>query len=224
MVLGLSIAARNCRYTLARQIGTHSRCAILFFPFLVALAVSALRFSPLAGRLALYLAPAFTAAVAIGIVSVAGFQTRASILAPLVLTLSMMKPEPFVFAMNPPRSRREDVQPVLAEVAPLRTKHGAIFAFTGAGPAVSLYAPRHGIDPADLVIGPVTARNTTPTKSLLDSAARRRRVWIVASHDARPQRAELLKYADARGLRLRVISPTGNVDRSPVAFLYDFSR
>jgi hypothetical protein len=198
--------------------------AVLFLPFAIALLASAAHMYPLAGRLALYLAPAFTAAVAVGVVRICRLITVSPVFLAVIFTLAIIKPAPFVLALSSPESRREDVQPVLAEVGRLRGKRDAIFVFAGAGPAVSLYAPRHGLDRRELIIGPVTARDMTATKSLVDSASMYGRVWIVASHDAPAQRAELLRYVEARGTRLRVVLPSGAIDRSPVAFLYDFSR
>lgn len=203
------------------------RDVVLLFsgPVVVSILASAARQYPFTGRLSLFLFPAFIIGLAAGIGWIAEkSSTRASILGVIAVLLFAAPPLYGLLLRHPPWWR-EDIKPVLAYVAAKRQPGEAVYAFTGAQPAMMFYASRYGFRPGDWTRGGFYRRDTRAYLNDVDYFRGRSRVWLVFAHGLYPeQRRAIVGYADVIGFRRDSVTGRYNGRRADaVGYLFDFS-
>jgi uncharacterized membrane protein len=170
-LLLVALATVGALYMIRRR---RSAALATLLPLVFALGASALHAYPLEGRLALFLAPLAILAVAsaIGLVSRAPrFGSPAAVATLLALVVAPI----LAFARNP-RGAREDLRPVMAQLATRLRSGDAIFVYCGTEVPFQYYAARYHIPVADVSFG-------TCEHARLDRDLGLPRVWIVASHE-----------------------------------------
>jgi hypothetical protein len=131
--------------------------------------------------------------------------------------------------------RREETQPIFADVQARRFPGDGIYVYYGAWQAMSFYATRYGFREGEYVIGDCHRRNTRAYLRELDSFRGRPRVWVLITH-AIPSLQELpaiISYLDRIGIRRESITiPAHKWDKTPGAndtadvhaYLYDLGE
>ena len=142
-------------------------------PMIFALGASALHQYPLQGRLALFLAPLSVLAVASAISLVAGVPRLG--MGSAVAAFAVLLVVPIVTFARNPTAAREEIRPVVAQLAVRRRPGDVIFVYCAADIPFRYYAARYGI-PTDSTDFDACER------ARLDRYRGRRRVWVIASH------------------------------------------
>jgi hypothetical protein len=195
--------------------------ALLALPAAAVLAASALGRYPFEGRLLLFLAPAVILLVAEGVIAIANAaRPNAAWLAPAValLLVTGLVVEARGLIVAP---AREELRPVLAHVAAEMRPTDTIYIYYGAEAPARYYAPRLGLDPAQLVYGQFVRADLPAIAAELASLSDGDRVWFVFSHVHVARGVDEEQFAlyllDGAGTRLDSI-------RRPdaAAYLYEF--
>jgi hypothetical protein len=174
--------------------------AVLLLPALITLASAAADEYPYLHRLILFLLPMlflFTGVgleclwnmlpgprgLAIGICAVALFSG-----AIVATAKEIVSPEPV-----------EEIKPMLGFLQSHRKAEDGIYVYRGAEPALRYYAPRYGIDPANVIMGKGKDEGGFQSEVQL---LPRGTVWVLISHViVESDKSRLLKLLDAKGQR-----------------------
>jgi hypothetical protein len=198
--------------------GDRHLVAIFFAPVILTLIAALARLYPFAGRLTLFLVPAFAIAVAAGIGSIGRLTGRWAPVTQIVMLLILLSPQRVLTAAHPLPWRVQEIDPVLGYIAANRRPDDKIYAYWGAYPAAMFYGRRHGFTYENVTAGTVSK----DWKAVAEDAAQLRgssRVWIVFSHDLESGlRENVLRHLDSIGSRY-----PGVADSAPGvrAYLYD---
>lgn len=161
---------------------------ILFTPFLLSLAASALRKYPFSGRLLLFLLPLLFLLLAEGMKQVKIILLKvkrplAELIYTFLVVYLLYNPTSIACKnlQSPPMG--EHIKPVMAYISKNYLIGDVIYVYYAARPAFEFYMPLYGFDQSDY-IGGIAARND-PVKYLEDIEKLRgyRRVWFVFSHN-----------------------------------------
>lgn len=127
------------------------------------------------------------------------------------------------------RSRRAGIKTVLSQIASKRQPGDATYAYYGAAPLMSMYAPSFGYEPGQYFVGGCHRADSRRYLSELDTFRGTQRVWVILTHSVGQyrEREDILGYLDATGYRLdevRIDSHVMGRTAVPVeAYLYDLS-
>lgn len=204
-VLGVRTFAR-------RRDGT---AALLLAPIALALVASALHLYPFAARLVIFAMPAVLLTIGAGMQQVVDWSPRPTLalaLAGVLLAGAGLRLRELPFT-------REELRPVLEYVARERQPGDVIYAYYGAGQALTYYAPRVGIPESAYTIGPCARDDWRRYVASLD-ALRGHRVWLVLSHPFTKggiqEDSLFVGYLNRIGQRLDAVTAPG-----AIAQLYD---
>ncbi len=214
--VGLSHGALSGLVFLAGCIAFGARkhqLALLLAPIPVALLASGLESYPFATRFLLFLAPTFILVLAEGTLLFAGLLgARSRILAVVFGLLMFLQPTVNIVARIP--LEREEIRPVIEHLAENLNPDDRIYAYWGAGPALTYYADRFGIEMDEVTVGRYEVRPQRGEFSK-DLAQYRKgdRVWVVFSHfgpeGPGDHRFVLLNLVRDRGEELSRFEATG---------------
>ena len=198
--------------------GDRHLLAIFFAPVVLTLIAALARLYPFAGRLTLFLVPAFAIAVAAGIGSIGGLARRWAPVAQIVILLMLLSPQRVLTAAHPLPWRVQEIDPVLAYIAANRQPGDKMYAYWGAYPAAMFYGRRYGFNYENVTAGTVSKE----WKVVAEDAAQLRgssRVWVLFSHDLEPGlRHNVLHHLDSIGSRYPAVGDSAEGVR---AYLYD---
>jgi hypothetical protein len=200
-----------------------ARLSLLVSPILFALAASALRWYPFAGRTLLFLAPAILLLVALGIEEIREETSpRAPAVWAILLALLLFHPVLWsVRALFHPREK-EEMKSALAYVRGHAAPGDRLYVYSAALPAFDYYGPRSGLSEDRTMRGEWVGETAGAKRDVARLGARGGRVWILFTHPIRPDGADdearFLGILDAAGRRLGAFRATG-----AAVYLYDVS-
>lgn len=194
---------------------------VVLCPILVAVVAAGARLYPLAGRLAVFLAPTLAVLAIAGGLSLGELFAGKFASAKRLLCTVALVPTLVALLSAPPPYKIEDMRPLLQAVAKAWRPGDQVYSYYGANQSVDYYAERFGIESWH----PGGCHRGNPRGYLkeLDAFRGSPRVWILFTHVLPRYRegAAILGYLRTIGTELRAFSRPGPLMTS--AFLFDLS-
>jgi hypothetical protein len=198
---------------------------ILLFPVITVVCLSAASVYPLTARLLTFLVPCLLLATAAGAGALAT-APKGRFVVPALLAILGGSPL-YATATALPPVWLQHLRPVLEHVRDRYTPGDRVYVFYGAVPAFGYYAPRLGLEGANVVLGRCSIADPREYLREIDRLRGARRVWVVVTHAQRDGEVELiLSYLDRIGRRLdEIVAPAsrGRQIEHASAYLYDIS-
>ncbi|MPZ76284.1 MAG: hypothetical protein GEU77_07145 [Deltaproteobacteria bacterium] len=202
---------------------------LVLAPLAVTLAAAVLRQYPFTDRLILFLVPSFILAIAVSVDWIWRLVASYSrVLAALALVI-IVTPAIDATIATPPIYQMENIKPVLSHLQAKRLPSDAVYVFYGAGPAVTFYGAKYGLNEKEYVLGDCHRGDNQRYLEELDTFRGYKRLWIVITHSLSMyrEREDILRYLDTIGTRhdgLTVPAQTvGDLGWPAEVFLYDLS-
>jgi uncharacterized membrane protein len=167
--------------------GRRDLVLILFLPVLVSLTVSAARLYPFAGRVILFLYPAFAIAFACGAAWIANRTKRAKWVALAALFVLLISPPQWaLIGQPPPGGRSGDIRPALSHLRSHMIPGDRVYVYWEAAPQMTFYGTRYGIRTGDWTAGASAGDDWRPYIDEIRRCCASARTWIIFAHDVRP--------------------------------------
>jgi Dolichyl-phosphate-mannose-protein mannosyltransferase len=213
-------------------IRNRSIAIVIIFPFIAALAASALEKYPLSYRFMLFLIPSILLLMTEGIRSIYLFFAKwqrgpALILSgiPIVVMLWFLIPIAWNVFNSP--EKISEIKPIMEYVGKSKTQNDVIYIYYGSAPAFIYYAPFYHLDPTNAIFGSDSLKKKVALNSFFDDVEKLKgndRVWFIFSDIVDcggcygDKRIFFTDYLDKFGTMLDSVRGT-----AAGAYLYDLS-
>jgi hypothetical protein len=191
--------------------GNRTGVVLVAAPVLATLVAAAAHLYPFRGRLAVFLAPYWTLAIAASIDIARRRLARWSPALALVGVLILLAPALVPFFRRPLQVRREEARPVLTYLAERRQPGDQVYVFFTGRQAYAYYAPRVGLDPRGVQVGRCGRIGTY--RAEVNRFAGTRRLWVFFTHEPADVRNQLIAHLDSIGVRrdALIVPPSASV-------------